>query len=236
MSIFIFIALLIIHALLTRYYFIKTGARFIKTGAVIKPFLAGLCVLFFGFLFTALIFDVFSSTEAEMFTFLNCIIPAYMDSTRDLVCTTFDIISPITTSLLLICIAALYYTVQFTNEDISKFSLYLASIFLSGTYFIFAKGSISIFIAYELLLLPSCLMIDRFSKTARGKEAAYFMIAWTQIGAVSLFFILIMIDVNYSTYTLIGSSIFFSRSQKNIIVSLAFFGFGTKMPIWPFYW
>lgn len=172
----IFIALLFGHAALTHYCFSSKHSNNRRAG-VIATFTLGLGMIVFAFLFATFLFDAFSTTDVELFSFLSTIIPSYMESTRELTCAQLDVISPITTTMLMVTIAALYYTVQFTDTSLSAFTTYLTTIFISGIYFLYAQGPASIFAAYEFLLLPSSLMIDYFSKTVRAREATYFMVA-----------------------------------------------------------
>lgn len=79
-------------------------------------------------------------------------------------------------TMFLIISVATYYTVQFTKEQLSQFLLYTSIIFFSGVIFICTTNVLLMFIAYELLLLPTALIVDLYSKTTRAKEAASFMI------------------------------------------------------------
>jgi NADH:ubiquinone oxidoreductase subunit 4 (subunit M) len=139
-------------------------------------------------------------------------------------------------TMLLIIIAAFYYTVQFSRIELRRFTLYSVCIYASGLLFVATNSIVVMFIAYELILLPTTLVLDYFSKTGRSREATNFMLVWTQTGAILLFFIIgkfiSVVDLGGSFFVTITGT----RLETNVLIILTFFGFGTKMPIWPFYW
>jgi NADH:ubiquinone oxidoreductase subunit 5 (subunit L)/multisubunit Na+/H+ antiporter MnhA subunit len=86
-------------------------------------------------------------------------------------------VAPVCIFMLTIILAAVYYSVQFMQESLTNFLLYTASIFFSGIFFLVAENVYGIFIAYELLLIPTSLLLYHFSKTTeRSMEAVNFMI------------------------------------------------------------
>jgi NADH:ubiquinone oxidoreductase subunit 4 (subunit M) len=67
-------------------------------------------------------------------------------------------------------------------------------------------------------------------------EAAYLMFFWTQFGALFLiiaFLYLFFLSGNSSFYAI--NNVFFSEFEVNFIFVCLIFGFGVKLPIWPFY-
>nr|ADN85877.1 NADH-ubiquinone oxidoreductase subunit 4 [Nyctotherus ovalis] len=109
-------------------------------------------------------------------------------------------------------------------------------IMLGGTLLITTTNVVIMFCAYECLLLPSWYIIKKFAKTSRGEFAALSMLIWTQLGACLLFLALglifgggAVVSAAYSVYNL-------SESTTNLLLVLISLGFGTKMPIFPFYW
>lgn len=92
------------------------------------------------------------------------------------------------------------------------------------------------FLGYELLLLPSFLILYKYAKTYRCVEAAYIMFFWTQFGSFFILFIIFYLMMNYSiiNFTDLGYSVITPVEGKIIIICLLI-GFGVKMPIWPFY-
>ena len=142
-------------------------------------------------------------------------------------------------ALITICsviIASIYYTIQFMRTDLFRFILYSLVLLISGLIFVSTASIFIMFVAYEGILLPTSLMLEYFSKTGRSREATRFMILWTQLGALILFFIIskfIQTDALSTSATMYISA---DRFETNILYLLTFFGFGTKMPVWPFYW
>jgi NADH-quinone oxidoreductase subunit M len=94
------------------------------------------------------------------------------------------------------------------------------------------------FLFYEFLLLPSFLFVYFVSPSRRAIQASIYFVIWTQLGSF-----LVLAAISYIVYTT-GSSEFdiikrftFSELESYIVYSLLFFGFGFKVPIWPFhYW
>ena len=102
---------------------------------------------------------------------------------------------------------------------------------LTNNYFIF-------FLMYELLLIPSFLFVYYISPGKQSIQASLYFIIWTQVGSF-----LVLIAVAY-LLSLLGTTSFngirnfnFTWLESNILLYLLFFGFGFKVPIWPFhYW
>ncbi len=146
-----------------------------------------------------------------------------------------EMAQPLSTMLLII-VAALYYTVQFGGDYLWQYVVYSAAIFVGGAAFVLNSLILVMFVAYEVVLVPTTVMIDHFSKTSRSREATLFMLYWTQIGAVGLFMILlavfsIKVSIFEATLAIPGS-----RLLINVVALSAFFGFAPKIPVWPFYW
>lgn len=94
------------------------------------------------------------------------------------------------------------------------------------------------FLYYEFLLLPSFLFIYFVSPSRRAVQASIYFVVWTQLGSF-----LVLSAVSFIVYS-VGSSDFdlirrhsFTFNEATVIYTLLFFGFGFKVPIWPFhYW
>ena len=94
------------------------------------------------------------------------------------------------------------------------------------------------FILYELLLLPSLVLVYYNSPNKKGIQAALYFLIWTQLGSLLVFLAITRISTA-SGLTMIHQlrAITFSESDIIYIKLLLFFGFGFKIPIWPFhYW
>lgn len=117
--------------------------------------------------------------------------------------------------------------------------IYSFNIFLLIVYFYVTVSNILIFfLCYELLLIPSFLIVYFVSPSRRAIQASLYFVIWTQLGSL-----LVLIAVAY-LLTISGSFEFsdlkffnFTSSESTIISILLFLGFGFKAPIWPFhYW
>ena len=94
------------------------------------------------------------------------------------------------------------------------------------------------FLFYEGMLIPSFLFVYYVSPYKRGVQGALYFLIWTQLGSI-----LVLCAVCY-IYFLTGISSFYVLKEFNFtndemwyLYFLIFFGFGFKVPIWPFqYW
>jgi len=89
---------------------------------------------------------------------------------------------------------------------------------------------------YECLLIPSFVFVYFVSPYRRAIQASLYFLIWTQVGSL-----LVLIAVGY-IFFLVGSSSFFEIQKFTFefneiwwLYFLFFFGFGFKIPIWPFH-
>jgi len=102
---------------------------------------------------------------------------------------------------------------------------------VTNNFFIF-------FLMYELLLIPSFLFVYYVSPGKQSIQASLYFVIWTQVGSF-----LVLVAIAYMM-SLLGSTSFlsiknfnFTYNENMFIMYLLFFGFGCKVPIWPFhYW
>lgn len=100
----------------------------------------------------------------------------------------------------------------------------------------FSNSLILFFLSYEMLLIPSFFILYKFAKTRRCIEAAYLMFFWTQFGALFLIFsFLFLFFITQSSMFALISYFEFSNFEINFLFICWIFGFGVKLPIWPFY-
>ena len=115
--------------------------------------------------------------------------------------------------------------------------MFYCTIILLAGYTLFFTSSLTLFFfAYEMLLLPSFFILYNYAKTRRCVEAAYLMFFWTQFGALFLIFgflYLFFLTGSSSFSTL--SNLYVTSYELNFIFFCLLFGFGVKLPIWPFY-
>lgn len=131
---------------------------------------------------------------------------------------------------------SIIFCLNYNYYELNSFLIYIIFIMFSGINLLLTDSLILLFYFYECLLVPSFFILYIFSKTRRSVEAAYLMFFWTQFGAIWLIFCIIYI---YSiTNSFLFSSIYgnnFSLFDNYLIFLCILFGFGVKLPIWPFY-
>ena len=93
------------------------------------------------------------------------------------------------------------------------------------------------FILYELLLLPSFVLVYYNSPNKKGIQASLYFLIWTQLGSL-LVFLAIMYIVNVSGTSLISEIRDFNFNLEEVfyLKIILFLGFGFKIPIWPFHY
>lgn len=122
----------------------------------------------------------------------------------------------------------------------SKIRLYIVFLqFLLTVFgFITTNDLIFFFFFYELLLLGSFLIVYYGSYSKKATQASLYFVIWTQLGSILVFLGIIYIYIiSGTTNFFLLKHFYFNRMDNYIIYSLIFFGFGFKLPIWPFhYW
>ena len=137
---------------------------------------------------------------------------------------------------LLITILSIIFCLTYNTDELSSFMFYCINILVAGYILFFTDSLILFFFAYEMLLIPSFFILYKFAKTRRCVEAAYLMFFWTQFGALFLILALLYIFFicNSSQFSLI-TYFYFNPFEVNFLFLCVLFGFGVKLPIWPFY-
>lgn len=102
---------------------------------------------------------------------------------------------------------------------------FIAGLVLSNNFF-------SFFIFYELLLIPSFILVRESSPNRRSEIVSNYFLLWTQFGSF-------LVLLGLFSFTLTNSGfLFLSLNAKNttfLTQFLIFFGFGVKIPLWPFH-
>lgn len=137
---------------------------------------------------------------------------------------------------LLITILSIVFCLTYNTDELASFMFYCVNILIAGYILFFTDSLILFFFAYEMLLIPSFFILYKFAKTRRCVEAAYLMFFWTQFGALFLILALLYIFFicNSSQFSLI-TYFYFNPFEVNFLFVCVLFGFGVKLPIWPFY-
>lgn len=137
---------------------------------------------------------------------------------------------------IVITLLSILFCLSYNVNELTTFMFYCTVILSAGYSMFFTSSILIFFLSYEMLLIPSFFILYNFAKTRKCVEAAYLMFFWTQFGALFLIFgflYLLMISGSHS-FEVIGA-VYFSSYELNFIFFCLLFGFGVKLPIWPFY-
>lgn len=132
-------------------------------------------------------------------------------------------------------IALLTLDSQFVEKNFSY--VFICSILIIVVYvFTICSNFLLFFILYEGLLIPSFFFVFFTSQYKKGIQASLYFLIWTQVGSF-----LVLAAIAYIINIVGSSSFFFLKNfcftpvEAFTIYLLLFFGFGIKIPIWPFH-
>lgn len=137
---------------------------------------------------------------------------------------------------ILVTVLSVLFCLSYNVNELTTFMFYCTIILSAGYSMFFTSSLLVFFLAYEMLLIPSFFILYNFAKTRKCVEAAYLMFFWTQFGALFLvfgFLYLLLVSGSHSFEAI--SCVYFSSYELNFIFFCLLFGFGVKLPIWPFY-
>lgn len=90
------------------------------------------------------------------------------------------------------------------------------------------------FIFFECLLIPMFLLIIFFGSRHRKIKAAHYLVFYTLLGSVLLFFsIVILLSEFGTTELLVLQDLILNNKKQTFIWTLMFFGFAVKLPLFP---
>jgi NADH-quinone oxidoreductase subunit M len=150
--------------------------------------------------------------------------------------------SPDLFGLVLLLIAVFIGFISFFTLDTRifyiNFSNFILCYFLIFFIFLFAfcTDIVFFFLCYEGLLLPSFWLVYFLSPNRRGVQASIYFLLWTQLGSFLVFI--------FISYSLLYYKVYFFNDFRFInfylyeiwfLYILLFFGFGFKVPVWPFH-
>ena len=135
-----------------------------------------------------------------------------------------------------ITLISVIFALTYNFAEFYSFLFFILIITFAG-FGLFVTDSFALFFFfYELLLIPSFFILYKFGKTRRSIEASYSMFFWTQFGALFLIFTFTYLTLRTGTYNFSSlDKYFFSYFEINFLFLCLLFGFGVKIPIWPFY-
>lgn len=129
------------------------------------------------------------------------------------------------------CVVALISDVRTFFKKLS-ISAVMFLFFIFIWFFINDANYLNLFLYYELFLLPSFFIVYYSSPNRRSILASIYFLTWTQFGSL---LVLIGVLVLYAK----AGTFYFNQSdvlQSPWVYSLILFGFGIKIPMWPFYY
>ena len=136
----------------------------------------------------------------------------------------------------LITILSILFCLAYNTNELAAFLLYCSIILSAGYTLFFTTSLLVFFFAYEMLLIPSFFILYNFAKTRKCVEAAYLMFFWTQFGALFLIFAFLYLFQTAGSHSFeVINLLYFSTYELNFLFFCMIFGFGVKLPIWPFY-
>lgn len=137
----------------------------------------------------------------------------------------------IVTTLLTLVICLTVVDNKYKFKSYTFFFLFW-SFLISITALVMSKNIISFFIFYELLLIPSFVLVKESSPNRRSNIVANYFLLWTQFGS---FLVLVGLFLHFNKNFNFMFFNFFDIKQIPLSQILIFFGFGVKVPLWPFH-
>lgn len=110
--------------------------------------------------------------------------------------------------------------------------LYMFFFFYAIWLFINESNILNLFLYYELFLLPSFFIVYFLSPNRRSVLASIYFLTWTQFGSLLVLIGVLRIFYLCGTFNIENGFIL----NDTLSAYLIFFGFGIKIPMWPFYY
>lgn len=143
-------------------------------------------------------------------------------------------------SILCLCVCVSFVVNNCLNSKIKYFILQLLVLYsftLITFFFVIADNLITLFICYELLMIPSLVLIYKDSYSKKSYSAMVYFFLWTQAGSFLVLFTIIWLNkfllFDFINFKII--SLYINPLTLKIIKLFLFLGFGVKVPIFPFY-
>lgn len=179
-------------------------------------------------------FSTITNLNIELLSYLNLNYGVLISYQSQYFYTTYTY--PFVYVFILITALSLVFCLTYNFDELHSFVFFCSIILISGYFLFFTDSFVLFFFAYEMLLVPSFFILYKFAKTRRCVEASYLMFFWTQFGAFFILFSFIYIFmVSNSSLFSVSATKYFSNVEINFIFMCLLFGFGVKLPIWPFY-
>ena len=185
------------------------------------------------FVFSSYLYN-FNSIELYNYTFFLKILPSFfkMQLTIDLFGLVLLLLAYIVGFLSILTLDTRFFWKN--NKYLYYFNIFLIIVYLYVT----VSNILIFFFLYELLLIPSFLIIYFLSTSRRSMQASIYFVIWTQLGSLLVLIALAYI-INLTNLYNFSDLVFFkfTHNEGLLLIILLFFGFGFKIPIWPFhYW
>ena len=133
--------------------------------------------------------------------------------------------------IMLIC---LYYTKQKKDNNNIKLYYFILILICFLNLMLFTTNNVYLyFFLYESIMLPSVLLTFLSSPNIRAKFISFYFLFWTQLG--SFFFFVVTIYLFRNGVSKFTDTPVFNKQTFFILSFFLFFGFGIKIPVFPFH-
>lgn len=117
-----------------------------------------------------------------------------------------------------------------------KFIFLCHTLIIAIFFFSISGDLITFFVFYEALLIPSFLLVHYVSPYRKAVQASLYFVIWTQLGSfLVLSGVVYIIQTTGLIYFTQLKTHTFTVNEIFFLYGLFFFGFGFKIPIWPFH-
>jgi len=135
--------------------------------------------------------------------------------------------------LIILFIATIFF---YSYIKYNKNNVYIFLSLLFSLFFLVSTHNIFIFfIFYELILIISYFLIICNLWNTKNKKISNYFLVWSQISSLIILFVICYIYIICDNFDFFFIKLYkFKVFEKIIIITFIFFGFGLKIPVWPF--
>jgi NADH-quinone oxidoreductase subunit M len=118
------------------------------------------------------------------------------------------------------------------------FVVYFLVFIICTINMVYTTNVLVMFIFFEFIFLPSLFFVYQFGYSKKVEKTIAYLLLWTLTGSFIVLFGIIYLFSIYKTLDISNlNQINFSSYESFFLFFIFFFGFGIKIPLWPFhYW
>ncbi len=118
------------------------------------------------------------------------------------------------------------------------FTFYFSIFMIITLNMVYTDNLFLMFVFFELLFVPSLFFVYKFGYAKKVNKTITYLLLWTLSGSVLVLCGLVyLFSISKSLQWTTLNTLKFSSYENTILFFLFFFGFGVKVPLWPFhYW